>query len=453
MKFRILNILLLSCLALFTACEKDAEKIDELPDGKPVNATFYIQSTGTPENPNGNNEKINSWWVAFINKEGNVAEIVTRSNITPAEKDDFKLVLPTGEYTVVSFANKLPTKIDDNTYSITYGETTLRFKKGEAAPLNYETGHTLLWDETAPELWPAGKLVPMTGLQLVTVTGRQTEPFSIEVVRQVAKFEIEFKNVGTRGLNVHGYWIEEFKSDRTSLFPIYSTLGSEPLLPEGPTFHDVHRSLNDMRIEAGMSGNPDIFYTLESRVSSQPQQVYTLCVDVTHDYLKTDKDEFKSTRDTITALLTDLSFVTRNDHIKVPIHLTDYIFRVEAIFYPPIGGYPAQVIDVNNGSYYIRFGSIGDFEICPHARKAEANSVELAPEQMKLQVYSEPLVAGVNIFNVEPYIDENTGEIRGTVGTQKGAARIWVICSIPEKDGEGNAVTLRYVRSILVIRE
>ena len=50
-------------------------------------------------------ELINSWWVAFVDRHGEVAKIATGTPANPTSMDIINTILPAGSYTAYAFAN------------------------------------------------------------------------------------------------------------------------------------------------------------------------------------------------------------------------------------------------------------------------------------------------------------------------------------------------------------
>lgn len=428
-------------LLLLTACASEpAAYTDGL--GKEVDTTLTVTTDETTAEAD-DNELINSWWVAFVAPDGKVQAIVERNlGKSPVEEDFAKVKVPTGNYLLVAFANRIPALgADGETYELSNGEETLKFKKGAASPVTSSTD-ARLWNDSAPENWAAGELVPMSGLQSVSVTGRTGEQLNVEVVRQVARIELSFENIGKRDLRVNSYRIVKFKSNKVTLFPDYDQLGSTPTLPSEAKAQDVVRNV-DLDIETGKKGY-DTFYSRES-MAELPTGVYTLVVNVTHR----EGMGWHETTDEMSALLTDISYVNRNDLIRIPVKLTDYIINLEALFYPPIGGYPAVMTDAGAGNYYVRFGSMGVFTIRPHVRKAVAlgdpDFGEMTNAYLNMQILK---IEGDPIFIQEPELDVNH-DIIGQLGAEKGQAKVTLGFTIPQADGSA----ISYVRTILIIRD
>lgn len=432
-------------IAAVTSCSSETGDEPSMDAGEMCEATFSISATrGTPAAASGNHELINSWWVALVDGNGKIAAIRNRDvSANPCERDKFTLRIPTGTYTIISFANRIPIESAaiPGQWNIQIGGKIFTFEEEKQTPISY--GDLTLYDDTAPENWSTGKLIPMCGLQKAQITGRTDEIFEIEVVREVAKFEIEFENDGSYPAQVNSYHLEGFKSDAIYLFPKYSTLEGEPNLPDGASFIDINRPLSDFIIPPSDKRRPAIFYTLESNAYNQTHGCYNMTIDVSR--LDTDGREIR--RDTLTAPLTDIRYVNRNDHIFVPVLLSDYVMSVEATFYPPIGGYPAKVEQNDRGRYHITFGSIGEFIITPHIRKIAPGSGELSPGDFDMEISIESLQTE-NIFSREPAVDAETGEILGAIGTSRGKARVAVTFTV-HRPGR---TPLIYKRNILIER-
>ena len=58
----------------------------------------------------------------------------------------------------------------------------------------------------------------------------------------------------------------------------------------------------------------------------------------------------------------------RNDWVRIPIVLTDWVLELDVTFYPPIGGYPAVKTEEKDNEFYARFGTGGYFAIVPRVR-------------------------------------------------------------------------------------
>lgn len=434
------KILYIFAILLLASCAADdPTAISDTELGDDVDTSLGIATEGTTVNADPN-ELIHSWWVAFVAPDHHIEAIVERHLGKPVTDDYAKLTIPSGRYLLVAFANRIPTLDDDGE---TYVYQSLKFKKGAASPV-IDADDKTLWTDFAPEQWSSSELVPMSGLRQVTVTGRQGEQIDLEVVRQVARIELRFENIGKRPVTVNSYRIVKFKSSEQYLFPCYDRLGSTPKLPTTSLDEMVDVSRTFGQTMAPQATASDMFYNRES-TALIPTGVYTIFLNVTHH----EGLGWNATTDELSAPLSDISYVTRNDLIRIPIRLTDYLISLEALFYPPIGGYPAVMTDMGAGNYYVRFGSQGVFTIRPHVRKAVALSDpefgELSNAYLNMQIVS---IEGDPIFIEEPQLDINH-DIIGQIGTTKGQARVTLSFDIPEASGSN----LSYTRSILIIRD
>lgn len=433
-------LIILSLGLTLTACRTDGDDLGGESDVR----TFSIGVGSRAVSEAATNELINTWWVAFVRSDGTIQAFADGNLGSEAvERDYFELSLPADTYDVVAFANRIPQPAGTDSYTFTIGTEELTFTKGEQSPVRM--GDKRLFDDPAPEKWADDAALPMSGLHQVVVTGRQNERIAVEVVRQVAKFDITITNEGKRPVTLHSYWVEGLKAKANYYFPEYKALGTLPVLPNALDTADVHRP--GFTLTATGERHRDVFYTLESIAQKQPHKVYTLYLDVSRPAVP--ENDLGETRDTISALLTDIAWVTRNDHVVVPVSLSDYIIKVNAEFYPPIGGYPAIVTEVSYGNYFITFGSIGDFVITPHIRKAEAGSPDLQPGQLDVELTYENL-DGVDIFSVPPTVDPYTGEFRGSIGSVPGAARVYLSFTIPPVEPGDKELTV--TRKIIIRR-
>lgn len=436
-------ILLTGTLA--TACSGDTDR-PETPEGtlgNPVGTSLRIR---TESGPVERNELIHCWWVAFVAPDNHIERIVRNTPDSPADEDFINLTIPSGKYTLVGFANHIPELNDDGSYTYRCGEQEITFREGEESPVTSYNASTYMYAEMSPEIWNSGALVPMSALQNVTVTGRSNEQIYLEMVRLVAKIEISFENIGNRDITINSVRIGNFKADTLNLFPDYDSLDSFPVIPSAASMLDVTHDLSGCKLQIAPSQfGKDLFYTRESSASGLPNDVYTIFINVTHHAGL----GWNESTDEVSALLTDISYVNRNDHIIIPVQLSDYIIGIEANFYPPIGGYPAVVTEAGNGNYYAKFGSMGVFTIRPHVRKAVALDSpefgELSNAFLNMEIFS---VEGDDIYIQKPVLDANH-DIIGQLGSGKGTSKVTLRFRMPQKDGS----ILNYFRTILIIRE
>lgn len=155
--------------------------------------------------------------------------------------------------------------------------------------------------------------------------------------------------------------------------------------------------------------------------------------------------------------LIQLPRIPRNTVAYVKINLTDYVLKLKAFTYAPIGGYPPFVVKQND-DFYVTFTRPGDFELRPSLYKYvdSANPENWIDLNDKKQVADAHIdVADPNgILGVKPTLDPVTGEIIGSIkaadGTaKKGTATIRLTINIVIAAG----VIQPYTRTIYVVVE
>lgn len=154
--------------------------------------------------------------------------------------------------------------------------------------------------------------------------------------------------------------------------------------------------------------------------------------------------------------LIQLPRIPRNTVAYVKINLTDYVLKLKAFTYAPIGGYPPFVV-TQNDDFYVTFTRPGDFELRPSLYKYvdSANPEKWIDLNDKKQVADAHIdVADPNgILEVKPTLDPVTGEIIGSIakaddGTAKaGTATIRLTINIVNAAN----VIQPYTRTIYVV--
>lgn len=156
--------------------------------------------------------------------------------------------------------------------------------------------------------------------------------------------------------------------------------------------------------------------------------------------------------------LIQLPRIPRNTVAYVKINLTDYVLKLKAFTYAPIGGYPPFVV-TQNDDFYVTFTRPGDFELRPSLYKYvdsahPENWIDLNDKTQVADAHID--VADPNgILEVKPTLDPVTGEIIGSIkkadnGTaKKGTATIRLTINIVNAVG----VIQPYTRTIYVVVE
>lgn len=154
--------------------------------------------------------------------------------------------------------------------------------------------------------------------------------------------------------------------------------------------------------------------------------------------------------------LIQLPRIPRNTVAYVKINLTDYVLKLKAFTYAPIGGYPPFVVKQND-DFYVTFTRPGDFELRPSLYKY----VDSAHPEKWIDLNDKKQVADAHIdvadpngiLGVKPTLDPVTGEIIGSIakaadGTaKKGTATIRLTINIVNAKN----VIQPYTRTIYVV--
>ena len=213
------NITIYCLLALATvlglsACSSE-DNINQVPEGMTqvqvrLSARYLgaTRATGDWLSPTDSKEKIHKYWVAFVNSN-NIVEELVHGDALGAEEHAFRFTLPPGAYRAFAFAN-LPEKTPFSSLNIV---------KGEMMPdlTNVTLPTTNGWDKDIP-------MTSKTGGQPITVAEVENQSFEVELIRTMAKLEITFINNSQQQIDIIGY----------EVFPLTETDVSiqEPATPE-----------------------------------------------------------------------------------------------------------------------------------------------------------------------------------------------------------------------------
>lgn len=452
MKVKLLNIILIASfgLLLLMGCNPDSNDIDRLAtgNGKVVFSIRAVENGASSSRasedvvPVSNNEKINDWWMVFVEVKNNrVAKILYRKDANPGlgsnkstdpiEEEQFETDFPAGHYDVYAFANITPDLLKQSTglsFSVGYApgdvdsatwshsadgnETTSttddsssELSSSDSSNSDTSTSDTSTNTPLTPEeseakrtnvnpavnggtnlnLWNNASDIPMCGfLKNIEVKNTVEETFSIEVVRMVAKIEFQFTNKTAKEITVNSVSIDPVTSSAVSLMPNYSCLGVksyDPLVTPTPTYGILtYTPSSSITLPASTDAKKNCFFYCKESVSNHPTKKFTIGVNISR---KNDDGVVFSEELHYSPTEVISYYINRNDWIKIPISFTDWIVDFQVIFYPPIGGYPAVANwnETNTGSHYFTFGSQGQFSIVPKIREAKDGSNWLQPNE------------------------------------------------------------------------
>lgn len=455
--------------SMFFSCstENDFNNETEYVEGTPTqvsisldamqNKVYSAGQTSATSIPD--NEKINSWWIVFLDKSGKVIKILSRSDdetalpstLSAVEAESFKCIIPAGVYNIYAFANMTQEELE------------------AAAGVSFEVGKQVSFADDSSDLdhalwqpvlnnWDSSKPVPMSGfLKNVRVKNTVEENFSIEVVRMVAKLEFSFSNLSNEEITINNISVDPVTTSPVSLFPMgasgisYAHLGNSAYspMPEANYGKFVFNLISDNSIAAGKKNVCKSFYIQESLSQRDNNNAFTVGLNVTHKDGVQNYEQFNITQDI-------LSYINRNDHITIPINLSRYDIDVKALFYPPIGGYPAVASSTDpEGAQIFTFSSAGDFTILPRVTD-KLTDRHLSPDLYTISIsdINDPN----SIFSRTPAVSSTSAhlpdEVTGTIGTTKGKASLNLTVKVYNSSYylTDAVVTNSYTRKIYIVR-
>lgn len=365
----IASVLLSSATVGFYGCSEETDLPGQMYDeaGPAVPVLFTLSNLqrsvsgadGIPADPATDAEKINSWWIAFVDSSGTVRHIVSGEPEEAVEAETFRAIVPPGQYTLYAFANITPAELTT--------ASGVEFAEGKKVilPEGIENVDDAVWSVSLNGL-DASRPLPMSGiLKDIRVRGVAEESFTIEVVRMVAKIELVISNPSSEDITINKVSLDPVTHSGISLFPRgengigYAHLGCSPYSPLPlPEYSRFTLTLPSGKvIKTGDEDTSLVFYVQESISQRANDNAFTVGLNVSHADGEAVFEQHAITRDI-------LGYINRNDHIILPVTLSRYAVVVDAVFYPPIGGYPAAITDEDpDGAQIFTFLSGGEFSL------------------------------------------------------------------------------------------
>ncbi|MCM1139365.1 MAG: hypothetical protein NC453_12415 [Muribaculum sp.] len=410
---------------IFAACSESGGD-EPIPYTGKVNASVTLQSRSTDISNPAQNELINSWWVAFVNSQNKVVKIVNRPayKTEAVETDTLNVEIDAGIYDIYAFANM--SNSDPN--SDRFG-----FREGSDKPNDID-------NQTWSYVPGVGEWIPMTGKINVDLRQQASTQFKIEVVRLVAKMQFEVTNDTGNDITLQNISLQPAQVDKVNLFPDYMSLGHRPVLNDGANLSQLSKPYNEAIAHNGTF--KDTFYLFESTAEGHPSEHYVVKMNILHS---------SGRYESISAQTYELQWINRNDYIILPLRIIDFSLAFDILFYPPIGGYPAILVEEKADEYYAKFGSSGKFVLNP--KITDSSGYILAPEEYTI---STPLEVNdpAGILSVKPAIDETTGEIIGELatGSKSGTATVDFEVTATYKGGTA-PISYTFSRTLYIIRQ
>lgn len=454
---------MLLSLLTFAGCSDENLTEPEMAKGKvhfAMTTRAATSGTGVPQNPVPalDVERFNHYWVVVTDNNDNVVAIVN-NDCSLTERDEFTVELSPGMYKAYGFANipdsyltglgiskgnKLP-----NLSTILYAAKSDFFGNSVTTLLSVES-----YQSDYASHGNAG--IPMTSKNPVNikVTDAVTVEQSIEVVRMFAKVEFVFTNATATDLTLRSLAISNLtrnKADGTGIIPLMNDDDrdlSYLLTAPSATLTNIFGG-GGLSLTSGGSPVSCSYYVLES-VADQVTNSFLLDFDI----VKTGETP-SAKEDYMRYALTDpatLTAIRRNDWIRIPITINDWVMRLEARSYPPIGGYPeVEIEEDESNEFTVTFKTAGDFSIRPFIRKFYDGSDWFGIDSEKIKGTPAIDITGeTTIFTTQPSI-ASTGEILGALGTGNGKALVTITVDVFTDAGKTVSKTL--TRKIYIVKK
>lgn len=393
----------------------------------------------------------------------------------------------TGEYTFYSFANLLftPTVAGGEVKSLVIhgvevmeGQAPLlsvTFRVGEALPkfkfYGKEYGNVdnmvVSCEYNGFDLVKSnkGRGIPMSNKETHTIDNNMTLVLSL--YRLLAKMQMTFNNKTAQPIRILKITTDSITKStaetltRPSCTYLFPPMDSNGLVTTdfnrisshrvGPCVHYDKSATPDESQEIAANRTytfPDFYINDSEATNVMKSFPLTILMQRQNAAGKWVKDERKA--------LIQLPRIPRNTVAYVKINLTDYVLKLKAFTYAPIGGYPPFVVKQND-DFYVTFTRPGDFELRPSLYKYvdsahPENWIDLNDKKQVADAHID--VADPNgILGVKPTLDPVTGEIIGSIakaddGTaKKGTATIRLTINIVNAAN----VIQPYTRTIYVV--
>ena len=369
--------------------------------------TRSVDSSGTDDGTD--TEWIKSWTLIIVDSTTNkVEKVLTRpaASTSLVKSETYNVDLTAGTKNIFALGN-----ITAAQAGITYAEGAI-LSDSEVSSLrnmayNSSSGNGFQVNQIS------GIYLPMSNIVGITVSAVQQQTFDIPLYRLLAKLEFDFTSNAGEDVTVTGIQMAPMTKDNIYLFPTNVNFNADrtdytevPLFPAtGTTEEYTYNWTSGNTITAGTSNVTSVsFYVNESKGSVYSQHlVFTL---VTQRNGMASEENYT---------LTDLCFINRNDYIKIPVVLTDYIFDPTVEYYPPIGGYPDVRIS-DDKSYFVFYSGGGEFVITPNLHQSNRTTL-VSPKNITVTINS-----GESIFSTTPVYDATDGVIKGELNGVAGTA-------------------------------
>ena len=401
--FRYTYIIALAALtAVMAACSSDSIEPDQPNQNGSKDLTLRISTEMTTRARTTNwadtnaqdEEMMNLWVVVVTNTTGGAVQkfFACRPSAGSEREIDDVARITQGAYTIYSFAN---ISIGDVCDLLGIGITTMTDIGN--TPTEFETtgnvNHSAVaakvttvngngFDPTAADNGFGETGIPMSNVQTTTATDSSKD---LIVVRMLAKFEVWLYNEGANDVVVKSISLTDVTANATNNLKLLPNYGTAPNYPDDMDAHhkDIQPNLGsgatrdnltitltgDVAQRTVAKGNTEpvkfTFYVNESVAPDNGSGLFYLSFGFEgqteyHHALINQKGSTTADDDA-------WHYIARNDYRIIPVHLTDWLFRVEPIAFVPIAGYPPVLL--SSDALQATFSTGGMIALQPFVKK------------------------------------------------------------------------------------
>lgn len=466
-------IYLLIPLLLFSACSNEIG--DDIKRGRSTVRIELQQNDPTAVGQNKTRasfggsyhdagDDIHNAYVVMYNNNTAVKKVERIINVpADAGETEYKskqvttITTENGKYLFYNFANRgtdfvtIPATPDPNTHEVTsLSLDGLTFTIGSPLPEGLDTKVTTC-DYNNYEIPKEG--IPMSDKNEFTIDKDQT--ITLMLYRMLAKMQFAFNNRSNSAFRIRGLKVGSITKGNTQIYLLPPKNQNNLIktnftgLQHDTTNVDVFTATADkppVVIKPNTSNNTSFnnLYINESEASTNGQSFpLTITMDRSTDNGKTWEEDIRHA-------LIQLTSIPRNNVAIVNVNLTDFVLKLEASAYAPIGGYPAYVVEQND-DFYAYFSGSGDFELRPtlyeYVNREHPESYINLNDKNRVKDYSLTVLDPQGIFSSQPAFDTTTGEIIGTLAEgNKGTATVRLNLQLVT-----GSVTQNYTRTIYIV--
>lgn len=361
-----------------------------------------------------------------------------------------------GDYLFYNFANRefstTPATPNADTHEVTsLSLDGLTFTVGSPLPEGLDTKVTTC--NYNNYIIPT-KGIPMSDKNLFAIDKDQT--ITLTLYRMLAKMQFAFNNRSKSTIfRIRGLKVGSITGNNTQIKLLPPKDGNNLVktdftgLQHATTDVDVFTATTDkppVIINSGESDNTSFnnLYINESEANTDGQSFpLTITMDRSTDNGQTWEEDIRHA-------LIQLTSIPRNNVAIVNVNLTDFVLKLEASAYAPIGGYPAYVVKQND-DFYAYFSGSGDFELRPtlyeYVDRDHPERYINLNDKSHVTNYSLTVLDPQGIFSSQPAFDTTTGEILGTLAEGRtGTATVRLNLQLVT-----GSVTQNYTRTIYIV--